>query len=137
MNKLLGISKNDDIVKVNLATHDEVQEYETGNGDEPSLSPMRPYLEGKLLVEWNNRMCELFVEHLAKKEGWDLKEEVKRILETAFENRLSTLQKNFRRLRNKSEEQIEEMKQVDGKCQRASSRRDKVIHTDVSKLIQN
>ena len=110
MNKLLGISKNDDIVRIDLATHEEVQDYETGNGAEPSLDPMRPYLEGKLLVEWNNRLCEMFVEHLAEKEQWDLTEEVRCTLEMAFENRLSTLQKNFRRFAGKSEEQAGEMK---------------------------
>lgn len=126
MNELLGISKNDDIISVDLATPDEVQDYENGDGNEPSLQPMRPYLEGKLLVEWNNRLCELFVEHLAKKERWELEKEVRDVLETAFENRLSTLQKNMRRLADKTEGQIKEMKRISGKKQRASSRRDKV-----------
>jgi hypothetical protein len=125
MNKLLGISKNDDIVNIDLATFNEVLEYENGGGNEPSLKPMRPYLEGKLLVEWNNRLCELFIKHLAK-ERWDLTREVRDVLETAFENRLSTLQKNLRRLADKTEVQIKEMKRVSGKQQRASSRRDKV-----------
>ena len=126
MNKLLGISRNDDIVKIDLATYEQVESYETGNGDEPTLNPMRPYLNGKLLIEWNNKICELFVEHLAKEKEWRLTEFARDVLETAFENRLSTLQKNVRRLANKSQEQIEEMKRVNGNRQRASSRRDKV-----------
>jgi hypothetical protein len=129
MNELLGISKNDDIVSIDLATRDEVDSYENGDTDEPPLQPMRPYLEGKLLVEWNNKLCELFIEHLADKKGWELTDSVKDVLETAFENRLSTLQKLLRRLENKTQEEIDNMKRVSGKQQRASSRRDRVSRT--------
>jgi hypothetical protein len=126
MNELLGISKNDEIVNIDLATHEEVDSYENGDQDEPPLQPMRPYLEGKLLVEWNNTLCRLFVEHLADKKGWELTKSVRDVLETAFENRLSTLRKLLRRLENKTQEEIDNMKRVSGKQQRASSRRDKV-----------
>jgi hypothetical protein len=126
MNKCLGISKNEEIIDIELATLEEVESYAKDQQDEPSLKPMRPYLEGKLLVEWNNRLCELFVEHLAEMHDWELTDDVRDVLETAFENRLSTLQKDLRRLENKTQEEIEAMKHISGKQTRASSRRDKV-----------
>jgi hypothetical protein len=129
MNELLGISKNDDIINIDLATSEEVDNYENGYEDEPPLQPMCPYLKGNLLVEWNNRLCELFVEHLADKKGWELTDPATEVLETAFENRLSTLRKLLRRLENKTQEEIDNMKHVSGKQQRASSRRDRVSLT--------
>jgi hypothetical protein len=134
MNELLDISKNDDIINIELATREEVDSYENGDEDEPTLQPMRPYLEGNLLVQWNNRLCELFIEHLADKKGWELTDSARNILETAFENRLSTLQKVLRRLENKTQEEIDDMKRISGKQQRASSRRDKVSCTSTTRL---
>ena len=129
MNELLGMSKNDDIINIDLATREEVESYENGDTDEPPLQPMRPYLDGDVLVEWNNRLCELFVAHLAEKKGWELTDPIRDVLETAFENRLSTLRKVLRRLANKTQEEIDNMKRISGKQQRGSSRRDRVSHT--------
>ena len=126
MNKLLGITKNDDIININLGTADEVEDYANGTSDDPPLEPMHLYLEGQLLVEWNIKLCELFIEHLAEAEDWEVTDYCRDVLETAFKNRLSTLQKNFRRLENKTDAQIDEEKRTSGKRQRASSRRDKV-----------
>ena len=125
MNKLIGMTKNDDVINVDLATADEVEDYANGTGDDPTLEPMRPYL-GQILVEWNTTLCELFTEHLAETEGWELTKYVRDVLETAFENRLATLQKVLRRLSGKTTAEIDNMKRIDGKRQRASSRRDKV-----------
>ena len=133
MNKLIGMTKNDDIINVDLATADEVEDYANGTGDGPTLEPMRPYLEGRILVEWNTTLCELFTEHLAETEGWELTDDVRDILETTFENRLSTLQKVFRRLSDKTTAEIDDMKRINGKRQRASSRRDKVGFRSMNK----
>ena len=112
MNNLLGISRND-IIKLNLATIDEVKNYENGRGPEPSLEPMRPYFDGKLLVEWNLKLCELFIPHFAEKRGCELTDYVWGTLEMAFERCL---------------QQIEQMNRATRKQQRASTRRDKVSH---------
>ncbi len=89
MNKLLAIDSNNGIIDIDLATADEVEDFANGTGDAPRLEPMCPYLEGQLLVEWNTTLCELFIKHLAKTEGWEITNHERDILETAFKNRLS------------------------------------------------
>jgi len=124
----MGMKRNNDIVKVNLATREEVMKFEEDGMNPPTLEPMRPFLEDRKIAatEWNNTLSELFLEHFATVNDLALSESQQESVTQTFENRLEVLRETRRRFESKSAEECDEHKGRMNAVQRPSTRRDKV-----------
>jgi hypothetical protein len=116
MNTFLRIKHDNDITLVDTEpSPDELLEYENdGLGPGPELDPMMPYLDD-LDSKWNNRLCELFIDHLKNDEDLGVTSEDESTIDEMFRARLQRLQKE--RHRNSSrpgEGQQEAQKRIKG-----------------------
>jgi hypothetical protein len=97
MNRLMGISADAEIHKVDCITEEEADDFEEGQAVGPELNPMRPYLDTSKHTRWNNELAELFVEHLQEEEeGVTFTQKDKEMVEEMFLARLGRLSRTWR-----------------------------------------
>ena len=99
MNRLMNITADAEIHKVNCATEEEADDFEEGYTEGPELNPMRPYLETGRNTKWNYELCELFVEHFQEEQEVILSKSDIDIVEDMFLARLSRLHKRGESIR--------------------------------------
>jgi len=128
MNSLMGMKCNNNIVKVDLATREEVMAFEEDGTNPPTLEPLRPFLDDRKIAatEWNNTLSELFLEHFTVTNDLELSESQQDKVVDAFETRLGSLREIRRRFEGKSPEECGDHKEQMNAVQRPSTRRDKV-----------
>jgi hypothetical protein len=92
MNSCLGINEDDDIIRAGVEpSAQDVESYEEDDEAEgPTLDPMQPCWDN-LDSKWNDRLCELLVEHLKLTE--DLRSEDELTIEEMFRSRLQRLKR--------------------------------------------
>lgn len=125
MSLLLGISRDEEIAKVQVATEEEFEDFEHGLLD-ITLDPMRPYFGSPRPTAWNSGLCDLFLDHFETENDLTLGEEQKLEIEDMFDNRIQTLRRKWREAQNKNEEELKEQKQKSGKLSRANAQRCRV-----------
>jgi hypothetical protein len=123
MNRLMKIENDKDISRVDCATEEEVDGYEEGSTAAPELCPMRPYLNSSRRTNWNDLLCELFVEHFEKDEGFELTQASKEAIEKLFLERLSRLGRTWRESHIFSSEELKERRLRSNQLARRNTRR--------------
>jgi hypothetical protein len=123
MNRLMNIESDKGISKVDCATEEEVEQYEEGVALAPELQPMRPYLNSTRRTNWNDMLCELFVEHIEEDEKVTLTPGNKETMEKMFHNRLDRLGRTWRESQNFSSEQLKERGLRSNQLARRNTRR--------------
>jgi hypothetical protein len=132
MNACLGIKKDGDIVGADVEpSAQDVEQYEEDDTTEgPTLDPMQPCWDN-LDSKWNDRLCELFVDHLKLNE--DICSDDEPTVEEMFRGRLQRLKRE--RLaasprhgegRKEASERMATSKSVQLARQRVNSRRQTV-----------
>jgi hypothetical protein len=96
MNRLMNITADAEIHKVNCATEEEADDFEDGQTAGPELDPMRPYLDTGRHTRWNDELSELFVEHFQEEQGVMLTNKDKGTVADMFLDRLSRLSRRWR-----------------------------------------
>src|SRR5271154_513560 len=96
MNRLMNISADAEIHKVNCATEEDVDDFEDGQTVGPEVNPMCPYLDSSRHTRWNNELAELFVEHFQEEEGVVFTERDRGMVEDMFLARLGRLSRTWR-----------------------------------------
>ena len=96
MNRLMNITADAEIHKVDCATEEEVDEFEEGLIGGPKLNPMRPYLETGRCTKWNYELCELFVEHFQDEQEVEFPNSHREIIADMFLARLGRLSRTWR-----------------------------------------
>ena len=129
MNRLMNISADAEIHKVDCATEEEVDDFEDGQAEGPELSPMRPYLNTGRHTRWNNELSELFVEHLQEEEEVVFTQKDREIAEQMFLARLGRLSRTWREYWNLTPERLEEKRQRTMELARRNTRRLDVSYT--------
>jgi hypothetical protein len=125
MNHLLGISKDEEVVKIRVATEEEARACENGVL-EVKLEPMRPYFGSPRPTAWNSALFDLFIEYFQDEIDEELDEDQIEESEDMFENRIQTLRRKWRQVRGMTADALKEKKLKDDKGSRANSRRDRV-----------
>lgn len=91
MNDVMGMKKDEDIASVELASAQEVEEYDIKKDNapvQPTLDPMCLYLP-KLSSTWNKQLWQLLAAKIAKR--YDFDDPTWREMEKAFYERLKHL----------------------------------------------
>ena len=91
MNDVMGMKKDKDIASIELASAQEVEEYDIERDDalvQPTLDPMCPYLP-KPSSTWNKKLWRLLAANIAKR--YDFDDPTWREMEKAFYERLKCL----------------------------------------------
>jgi hypothetical protein len=96
MNRLMNITADAEIHKVDCATEEEADDFENGQTEGPELNPMRPYLETARYTTWNYELSELFVEHFQEEQEVTLSKSDRETVADMFLARLSRLQRTWR-----------------------------------------
>jgi hypothetical protein len=122
MNHLMGIENDKGISGVDCATEEEVEEYEEGIAAAPELSPMRPYLNSTRRTDWNDILCEMFIEHI-EDEGTELTPGNGETVEKMFHDRLNRLGRTWRELGRFSSEELKERELRSNQLARRNTRR--------------
>jgi hypothetical protein len=123
MNRLLNISTDAEIHKVDCATEEEADDFEDGQTVGPELDPMRPYLDTGRHTRWNDEICELFVEHFQKEEEVTFTKRDTEMVEDMFNDRLGRLSRKWREHRILTPEMQEEKAQRTRELARRNTRR--------------
>ena len=108
MNNLMGIENDKDISRVDCAMEEEVEKYEEGTRTAPELSPLRPYLSSPGCTNWNDALCEMFVEQFKVDEGTELTSDDKDKIEKMFLDRLYWLGRKWRDAQILSSKELKE-----------------------------
>lgn len=91
MNRLLRITKDEDIISGNAtASQEDVELYEDELGPGPALDPMQPHWQN-LKSAWNESLGELFLQHL--KQNIAVEAEFEDEILEMFYNRLKRLRR--------------------------------------------
>lgn len=130
----MGIDVDEDVIKLEPPTAEEMENYEDDTGPAPTLHPLRPDFRGVIFrSQWNNALCELFVEEYEVEYGLHLTPKQKMEVEDMFEARLERLKRTLRKycpLEGESEgetrRRVEKTNDRRLLMQRRSSRRDTV-----------
>ena len=97
MNRLLGIEHDRDVIHINTATAEEIEEFAEGTTTiAPNLEPMRPFLGNSKSNDWNDRLCELYTEHFEVENDFQLTPDERTRVEDMFLDRLQRLIKIWR-----------------------------------------
>ena len=123
MNNLMGIENDKDISGVDCATEEEVEEYEEGTRTAPELSPLRPYLSSPGRTNWNDALCEMFVEQFEVDEGTELTSDNKDKIEKMFLDRLYRLGRKWRDAQIFSSKELKERQLKSNQLARRNTRR--------------
>ena len=123
MNRLMNITADAEIHKVNCATEEEADDFEEGYTEGPELNSMRPYLETGRNTKWNYELCELFVEHFQEEQEVILSKSDIDIVEDMFLARLSRLSRTWREYQAHTPEAQEEKGQRTKELARRNTRR--------------
>ncbi|KDR72073.1 hypothetical protein GALMADRAFT_213521 [Galerina marginata CBS 339.88] len=123
MNTLLGIDQDKDVVDIDAATEDEVEEFNEGTVTSPSLDPMRPFLENIKPNSWNNALCVLFTAHFEQEQGTEFTSEEIMTVEDMFMARLDRLTRVWRESRKFTGSELSEREKVAHKHARRNTRR--------------
>ena len=108
MNNLMGIENDKDISRVDCAMEKEVEEYEEGTRTAPELFPLCPYLSSPRHTNWNDALCEMFVEQFKVDEGTELTSDDKDKIEKMFLNHLYRLGQKWRDTQILSSKELKE-----------------------------
>ncbi|KAF8801718.1 hypothetical protein BYT27DRAFT_7114412 [Phlegmacium glaucopus] len=124
MNRLMNISADAEIHKVDCITEEEADDFEEGQAVGPELNPMHPYLDTSKHTRWNNELAKLFVEHLQEEEeGVTFTQKDKEMVEEMFLARLGRLSRTWREYWTLSPEGREKKRQrMRGLAQRNTRR---------------
>ncbi|KAF8806866.1 hypothetical protein BYT27DRAFT_7256879 [Phlegmacium glaucopus] len=96
MNRLMNISTDAEIHKVDCITEEQADNFEEGAVG-PELNPMHLYLDTSKHTRWNNELAELFVEHLQEEEeGVTFTQKDKEMVEEMFLACLGQLSRTWR-----------------------------------------
>ena len=95
MNRLMNITADAEIHKVDCATEEEVDDFGDGQTVGPELNPMRPYLETSRHTMWNDELSELFIEHLQEEEEVIFMQKDREMVEEMFLARLGQLSRRW------------------------------------------
>src|SRR5579863_5041027 len=114
MNLLLGISKDDEVANINVATDEEMQAYENGV-IEVQLEPMRPYFGSPRPTAWNSGLFDLFIEHFSDENDVQFNVDQQAEIEDIFENRIQTLRRKWKLIQGSTAEELKARKMKDEK----------------------
>ena len=137
MNRLMHISQDKDISRVDCATEEEVEEFREGTIAGPEVDPMRPYLNSARHTSWNDALCEMFVKDFEEEQGIELTPDEKDAVEIMFLDRLKRLVRPWRESQNFTAEELSEREQVSHYRARKNTRRVDVSrppNPDISKV---
>ncbi|KDR76615.1 hypothetical protein GALMADRAFT_139528 [Galerina marginata CBS 339.88] len=126
MNRLMHIQKDKDVILVESATEEEVEEFDEGTIMVPELDPMRPFLESSKSNIWNNALCDMFTAHFADEmaeQGVQLTDEALETVEAMFLDRLVRLSRLWREARKFTSEDLSERKKRSNTQARRNTRR--------------
>jgi hypothetical protein len=123
MNRLMNISKDAEIHKVDCATEEEADDFEDGQTVGPELDPMRPYLDTGRHTRWNDELSELFVEHFQEEQAVMFTNKDKGMVADMFLDRLSRLSRRWREYQTLTPEAQEDKEQRRKELARRNTRR--------------
>ena len=123
MNRLMNITKDAEIHKVDCATEEEADDFEDGQNMGPGLNPMRPYLDTVKHTRWNDDLSELFVEHFQEEEEVMFTKRDRVTVADMFLARLSRLSRKWREYQTLTPEKQEEKRQRTKELARRNTRR--------------
>lgn len=126
MNRLLGIKHDKDVIYINTATEEEIEEFAEGTtAIAPNLEPMRPFLKNTKPNDWNDRLCELYTEQFEVENGFQLTPDERTTVEDMFLDRLQRLTKIWKESRKfDHSEMLEREKRLNQRARRNTRRVD-------------
>lgn len=97
-----------DIMGVDLATEEEVVAFESGEGESPSINPLRPFFGAKYKHSaWNITLRENFLDLFEETYEVELTEDKKDIIGELYDNRIDRLRRIWRQRLMTLEEDLE------------------------------
>lgn len=123
MNRLMHISKDKDVSRIDCATEEEVEGFSEGTMTAPEIDPMRPYLNSTRQTSWNDALCEMFVQHFEEEQDIELTPDEKDTVEIMFLDRLGRLVRPWRESQNFTAEEVYERNQYSQYRARKNTRR--------------
>lgn len=100
MNHILGMEKDVDVVKVDLAEPEEVERYENDQSVSPTALGFRPTIQkGFATTAWHRFLEEAFVDRFAVVHNIDLEESARDCIAVLFTDRLGRLRKKWMQLK--------------------------------------
>ena len=123
MNRLMNISADAEIHKINCATEEDADDFEDGQTVGPNLNPMRPYLDTGRHTRWNYELSELFIEHFQEELEVTFTNADREMVEEMFLARLSRLSRTWREYKTLTPEEREKKGQRTKELARRNTRR--------------
>jgi hypothetical protein len=123
MNRLMHISKDKDVSRIDCATEEEVEEFSEGITTGPEIDPMRPYLNSARQTSWNDALCEMFVKDFEEEQRIELTPDEKDAVEIMFLDRLARLVRPWRESQKFTAEESYEREQYSHDRARKNTRR--------------
>jgi hypothetical protein len=123
MNRLLNITADAQIHKIDCATEDDVDEFEDNPTVGPDLNPMRPYLDSGRQTKWNYELSELFADHFQEEQEIILTKELRVMVTDMFLDRLSRLSRRWREYQSHTPEEEKNKAQRKKRLARRNTRR--------------
>jgi len=123
MNRLMNIKQDKDVSDIETATREEIEGFEEGTEDPPTLDPMRPFIQTSSRNSWNESLCELFIEQFQAEQGMNLTTEESEEIEDMFHARLGRLTRKWQEDKKYSKRQVWEREKISKQLARRNRRR--------------
>jgi hypothetical protein len=123
MNRLMDIKQDKDVFDIETATREEIEGFEEGTKDPPTLDPMRPFIQTSSRNSWNESLCELFIEQFQAEQGMNLTTEESEEIEDMFHARLGRLTRKWQEDKKYSKRQVLEREKISKQLARRNRRR--------------
>lgn len=126
MNRLMQMKSDKDVIAIESATEEEIEEFEEGTTTGPDLDPMCPFLASSKRNSWNDTLCEMFIEHFTQEMAQldiELTDEGKDTVEAMFLDRLARLSRQWREARKFTGHELFERKRDSNVRARRNTRR--------------